>query len=544
MATCPSCQAHYADEVEVCEVDGEALVPDEVFASLDLDLEPGSKIGEYRVEAKLGSGGFGTVYRVVHPVIGKPAAVKVLARDFASNPEIVARFIAEARAVNTIQNSHIIDVFAFGTLDDGRHYFVMELLKGESFDEFIEHRSPLAPALVVKILQTVSQALDAAHAAGIVHRDLKPDNIFICVDDDGQPAPKLLDFGIAKLQGDQAKGVKTRTGTPIGTPHYMSPEQCVGEAVDHRCDVYSFGVVAFEALTGRPPFDANNFLALMNHHIHTEAPKVSEQRPELGTAFDEVIAAMLAKDPLDRPDSVGQAVELLATAAQRAGHDVVSIPALAPTERPGLRSNGAPARTGDPTTDIATNDTLAEMSTTGAGTRARTKPKRSLWLVAIVAGLGVFAYLASGWLQPTPSETSAPTSAAAETPRTPTVTSEPTPTAQSHAQPAGTGSATATLSLVQLTVNARVKNSPLKGAIVSFDGQKRGETPGPFMVKPTDTARKLTVQAPGFYPETLDITVRADQTVVVPLRPRKVQHRPTRPPEQVSTDLEVDPDLR
>src|SRR5262245_5910185 len=225
MATCPSCRRRYANDARTCEVDGEVLLPDAAFTGVDADLQPGTTVGEYQVEGKLGEGGFGAVYRAVHPLIGKHAAIKVLNRQYSSNPQMVSRFIAEARAVNQIRHKSIIDIFSFGTLEDGRQYYVMELLEGVTLDKFIKRNGRLSPEVAIPVLRSVARALDAAHAAGIAHRDLKPENIFLTFDEDGVIVPKLLDFGIAKLLGDSAlTGHRTRTGTPMGTPHYMSPE--------------------------------------------------------------------------------------------------------------------------------------------------------------------------------------------------------------------------------------------------------------------------------------------------------------------------------
>src|SRR5438067_683305 len=140
MATCPTCRKHYTNDVAKCADDGDTLLPDEAFSGVDPDLKPGIKIGEYEVETKLGEGGFGAVYRAVHPLIGKTAAIKVLNRQYSSNPQMVSRFIAEARAVNQIRNRNIIDIFSFGTLEDGRQYYVMELLEGVTFDKFLKDR--------------------------------------------------------------------------------------------------------------------------------------------------------------------------------------------------------------------------------------------------------------------------------------------------------------------------------------------------------------------------------------------------------------------
>jgi eukaryotic-like serine/threonine-protein kinase len=249
---CPSCFTKYPDGTSHCSTDKTALVPDETFAHVDKELGPGTTVGEYKIESKLGEGGFGAVYRAVHPLIGKSAAVKILSRQFSANPQMVSRFVAEARAVNQIRNRNIIDIFSFGQLPDGRQYYIMELLEGSSLDAYIAKKVRLTLSEAMPILRGVARALDAAHAKGILHRDLKPENIFLAFDDGeggNSIQPKLLDFGLVKLlatdasasTSDSGQGShKTKTGTPMGTPYYMSPEQCRGLEVDARTDVYSF----------------------------------------------------------------------------------------------------------------------------------------------------------------------------------------------------------------------------------------------------------------------------------------------------------------
>ena len=174
--------------------------PTAELPSTEPELAAGEVIGEYEIAGKVGQGGFGTVYKAVHPLIGKQVAIKVLARKFSADPEMVSRFIAEARAVNQIRNRYIIDIFSFGQLADHRHYYVMEFLDGEPLDARLE-RGPLELVAALPILRAVGKALDAAHAKGIAHRDLKPENVFLVQGEDDM-WPKLLDFGVAKLMGD------------------------------------------------------------------------------------------------------------------------------------------------------------------------------------------------------------------------------------------------------------------------------------------------------------------------------------------------------
>jgi serine/threonine-protein kinase len=229
---------------------GTDSLPDGVMSQRDEPLAAGTPVGEYEVLGLLGEGGFGAVYRAVHPVIGKHAAIKVLKREFSSQPDMVARFVSEARAVNQIRHKNIIDIFSFGVLPDGRQFFVMELLEGVALETYLERHGAMPFAQAAPILRAVARALGAAHAAGITHRDIKPENVFICLDEDGNATPKLLDFGIAKLVVDKNSQHKTRSGIPMGTPLYMSPEQVYGKSVDPRSDIYSLGVMAFQMLTG------------------------------------------------------------------------------------------------------------------------------------------------------------------------------------------------------------------------------------------------------------------------------------------------------
>jgi eukaryotic-like serine/threonine-protein kinase len=179
--------------------------------------------GEYRLLRKLGEGGFGAVYEAEHPLLKRRAAVKVLHRVADKDSDSVLRFISEAQAVNQIRNRHIIDVFSFGQLSDGRHFYVMDLLDGEPLDRWLKHEGRVDVATALQLLTPIAEALDLAHAAGIVHRDLKPQNIFLAWDPNGEIVPKLLDFGMAKLLSESP--VHTVSGTPIGTPLYMSTDR-------------------------------------------------------------------------------------------------------------------------------------------------------------------------------------------------------------------------------------------------------------------------------------------------------------------------------
>jgi serine/threonine-protein kinase len=273
------------------------------------DLEAGAMVGEYQVDGLLGAGGMGKVYAATHPLIGKRAAIKVLHPALSIDPDAVERFVQEARAVNQIGHPNIVDIFAFGALPDGRCYFVMEQLRGESLSARID-RAELPLEDVLSILDSIAIALDAAHRKGIVHRDLKPDNVFLAEVEGARPAVKLLDFGIAKLTGADTGTRRTQTGNVMGTPAYISPEQARGQGVDHRTDLYAFGAVAYELLTGDLVFPATNAADMLAQHLFTPPPSVRTRRPEIDPELDALIASLLAKDANDRP-TLEQAREAL-----------------------------------------------------------------------------------------------------------------------------------------------------------------------------------------------------------------------------------------
>ncbi len=238
----------------------------------------GKSIGNYQIKAKLGEGGMGAVYLGEHPLIGKRVAVKVLLEELASKEDIVQRFFTEAKSVNDIGHPNIVDIVDFGKmrLDPGAPetvYFVMEFLDGESLAARLR-RTGLSVLETLHVMKQCCGALAASHAKGIVHRDLKPENIYLCTRGSDKNFVKILDFGIAKLTGDGGMGQthKTRTGLVIGTPAYMSPEQCEGKGhIDHRSDIYSIGVVMYELLTGRVPFPGDGFGEILVAHL-TKTP--------------------------------------------------------------------------------------------------------------------------------------------------------------------------------------------------------------------------------------------------------------------------------
>ncbi|MEO8701505.1 MAG: protein kinase [Kofleriaceae bacterium] len=283
-----------------------AAQPDYEDTSRDTRLGPGTEVAGYIIESEIGRGGMGYVYSATHPVIGKRAAIKVLKPDVSKSPIVVERFIQEARAVNQIGHPNIIDIFAFGALDDGRAYHIMDLLIGESLRKRLK-RGPLHPSEAASVIDETALALTAAHDKGFVHRDLKPDNIFLQERDGRWPEVKLLDFGLCKLMPEGGIApFQTKTGVMLGTPEYMSPEQARGTGVDYRTDVYALGIVMFEILAGRRPFVAmGDAFATLMQHAEEPPPSIADMLPEgappLPAEMVQLVDTMLAKEPAARP---------------------------------------------------------------------------------------------------------------------------------------------------------------------------------------------------------------------------------------------------
>jgi serine/threonine protein kinase len=261
----------------------------------------GQTIGSYRVTRELGRGGMGCVYLAEHTLIGRKAAVKVLNPDIASDSEVVSRFFTEARAVNDIRHPNIVEVTDFGKF--GPFYcIVMEYLEGETLADRLARVRVFDEPGVIRIMKQCTSALGAAHEQGLVHRDIKPENIFLRAHPDYPDFVKVLDFGIAKLLTvDASVGHHTKTGSVLGTPSYMSPEQCLGEAaLDIRSDVYSLGVVMYQMLTGQLPFNADTLGRLIVCHVNEPPVPPSVINRNVSRGMNDVVLRALQKRPKDR----------------------------------------------------------------------------------------------------------------------------------------------------------------------------------------------------------------------------------------------------
>jgi predicted Ser/Thr protein kinase len=270
--------------------------------------------GKYELTSRVGEGGMSVVYRARRVHIGDEVAVKVLLREFVKDEAAIERFRREARAAAMLRHPNVVTIHDFGETPDldAPAFIVMEFVEGKSLRDLLRHEPHFSPERTVRLIRNVCAGVSAAHKRGVIHRDIKPDNIIVIApdEDDEHETVKVVDFGIAKLL-DQGRSV-TQTGTMVGTPYYMSPEQCRGEPLDPRSDVYSLGAVLYEILTGRPPFIAETVTGVITKHLHDSPAPLAHSLavpPELAAAT----MRALAKDPADRPASAAEFARELQT---------------------------------------------------------------------------------------------------------------------------------------------------------------------------------------------------------------------------------------
>src|SRR5688572_10592261 len=353
----------------------------------------GQTVGNYRIVAKLGEGGVGEVYLGEHPDIGRKVAIKFVRRALAEEPTLYGRFLAEARATNAIQHPNIIEVLDFGRLPDGQPYIVMEYLPGESLAARLERVGALPVGVAVDVATQVAGVLTAAHFKAIVHRDLKPDNVFLLAGGrrDGGEMVKVLDFGIAKLQGALRDGSPhTRTGSLLGTPLYMSPEQCRGiREIDARTDIYALGIMLFEMVAGQPPFVSQGLGDLMDMHMNRVPPPLRSLAPGASPALEAIIARALAKRPEDRFPSAADLHTALQGAAVVNGGGRISAPEV-------VVPSGTPApMTETPVAPITARDLSQITAGTLIGQEGPARGVRGATARWLAVGGGMLAVLAT-----------------------------------------------------------------------------------------------------------------------------------------------------
>lgn len=469
----------------------------------------------------------GKVYLAVHPDIGRQAAVKVLAASDAADPQVVSRFITEARAANAIRHPNIVDIYDSGVLAAGAPYIVMEYLDGETLYRVLL-RGALPIADVFDWGCQIAEALSAAHMRDVVHRDLKPDNLFLIPDPRrlDKRQVKVLDFGIAKLQhGALAQVHKTRTGSLLGTPLYMSPEQCVGgKNVDHHTDIYSLGVILYEMVTGQRPFDSEGVYELIHMHVNQAPTPPSQLRPDLPPELEAIILRALAKDPAQRQPSMAVLLSELELAR---GNPAASSEALARLQRETVRA--IPLPDGHRASEIRTlGDTAVSKPVSAQTAQGRSSPRFGLLVAAalvVVIGavyaLGPFGRKA----RPVPEVIGAP---AAPVVTAPLVAASPPP-----APPA--------------RVEIRLESVP-SGAEVVVGDVLLGRTPTRYESAPTSDPVEFVFRLPGFEPERIralpshGLSVSAKFATPIPARrPGHGKHRPAHKPESApSADIQTE----
>ncbi len=366
------------------------------------DSTQGSLIGQtldqrYQLESVLGIGGMGKVYYASRVLIGDKVAIKVLHRDRVKDPQAVERFHREAQAAARIRHPNVVTVYDFGVSTEGLVYLVMELAEGTSLRQLIERDGRLAADLATEIIRQACAALDEAHRQGVVHRDIKPENILVQTRPEGLHV-KVIDFGIAALR-DITTSKLTRTGAILGTPHYMSPEHCLGERLDGRSDIYSLGIVLYEMLTGVLPFDSPTPTAVVVQQVNQLPSSLRDINPSISPEIENVVFHVLKKKRDERPQTAAEMARELAEAIKKV-HPASPPPSLTPEDQ-------APAATTDPgpvekradgpaviEAEIADGaEELAETSTEPESRRSRpVLVAASLLLLAILGAISFWWY--------------------------------------------------------------------------------------------------------------------------------------------------------
>lgn len=324
MKICPECKQDFPDDsLLVCPKDGSDLYVKRIYNS-DSDLLAGLTLDDkYKLERRVGRGGMGAVYVAHHTKFNKQVAVKVLSRDMTEDPSCFERFKREAEASARIKHPNAVSVIDFGQTSEQIVYLVMEYVEGPTLRKLIERETHLSPERTVNIARQICAGIGAAHRAGIVHRDLKPDNVMIELID-GQEVAKVLDFGIAKLKDSQHLNQITKTDSVLGTPNYMSPEQCSGGTIDHLSDIYSLGVMLYEMLAGRVPFQAASAPAVIVQHVTKDPTPLKQVSPNVPEPLSHVVMRALDKQPSRRQQSASDLANQLEAALTISGHPNVA----------------------------------------------------------------------------------------------------------------------------------------------------------------------------------------------------------------------------
>jgi serine/threonine protein kinase len=518
----------------------------------------GRTIGNYVIREKIGAGGMGAVYLAEHPRIGRRVAVKVLHPEQSKDPQIVTRFFNEAKAAHEIGSEHIIEILDFGELEDHTSYFIMEWLAGRSLSAALREEPRLPLDRTLHITTGICRALAAAHVHGIVHRDLKPDNIFLIQRGEDPDFVKVLDFGIAKLlrpEGQQ-NDLKTKTHMVLGTPAYMSPEQCRGDArfIDQRSDIYALGVILYEMATGRRPFESESMTGMLLAHVTEAPPPPRSINPALPERIEKTILRALEKRPEQRFQSVEELLgaltgtapprltpypqatssvtgksTIVATAgptAQAAGSEPTAL-AVSATEQTAM---SPPAAASAPAVSALEPTTAAPaVPATGQGSSHTTTlhsvaaevapapssaPRRGLLVAGALALAAAAAFVAVLLTRQAPAPVSAATSSATQpvapsaTPAAPVAQPAPPPLPAAVRIRIGT-----VPSVAELTLDGAPLNNPFSDQLAR-----------------SDMRHMIIAKAPGYRPASQLVTFDRDRELTLTLEREAPRARPTAGP--------------
>ena len=328
--------------------------------------------GRFRIEREIGTGGMGTVYLATHLDLERPVAVKIIRREFASDADVADRFLREARTMAKLRHPNAAMIFDAGNLPDGRHFIVMEFVEGETLSQALAREGRFSFTQAVSIATQICDVLEEAHRIGIVHRDLKPSNILL-----GKRGVCVLDFGVAKVLASSAESTfthaSTGSGQLIGTPRYMSPEQCLGQRVGARSDLYSLGVLLYEMLAGRPPFVDPLQSALLVKQATAPAPPLPRLRQDIPRPLALAVHGLLAKRPEDRPRTAAMAKVLLERSLTQADRTLPDMEPLSAMVAAADAGRGLVFRVGAPLFLVTTFSALLAWGYTGG--QSATEPQ-------------------------------------------------------------------------------------------------------------------------------------------------------------------------
>ncbi len=327
MKNCPVCGKEFSDTSTLCPIDAAVL------ERKDDPLLGQTLAGKYLIEDLIKRGGMGSVYLGKHVLMDKTVAIKVLRASLAMDDDVVRRFSREAKAASRISHPHAVSVTDFGESENGVVFLVMEYLAGLTLKDVIKSEGPMKVDRVAEIVRQVTGALDAAHEQGVVHRDLKSDNIMLSQTNGGDWA-KVLDFGIAKIQQSETMDADiTAANLVIGTPQYMSPEQCSQSSkIDARSDIYSLGIIIYEMLSGQLPFTGESPTVIMMKQVQDPPPSILDARPDISPALAAVVSKALAKQPDDRFQTAGELSTELAQAVTTTNAAQIAAPVTVPNQ--------------------------------------------------------------------------------------------------------------------------------------------------------------------------------------------------------------------